>query len=132
MVHNSRGGYQPPATWRFQRARLKGIQFRRNVGGDTHIAPPGWIYVRARLNGEMSIYLVPFNIQGGSDGFRVDVGIDPYIKTIRAFHSAYSSISVRGERLAAAPTGEACHPTGGRVAGQVPGRVQNFTLTYKI
>ena len=34
-----RGGYQPPATQRFQPSRLNGMHPRRNVGGDAHIAP---------------------------------------------------------------------------------------------
>ena len=38
--------------------------------------------------------------------FRVDVGIDPYIETVHAYHSSYSSISVRCGRLVAAPTGK--------------------------
>ena len=39
--------------------------------------------------------------------FRVDVGIDPYIETIRAFHSTCRVVPVRGGRLVAAPTGAA-------------------------
>ena len=38
-------------------------------------------------------------------GSRVDVGIDPYIETGGTFHSTYRSVSVRGGRLVAAPTG---------------------------
>ena len=38
-------------------------------------------------------------------GLRVDVGIDPYIEAVGAFHSTYSSVSVRFGRLVAAPTG---------------------------
>ena len=57
------------------------------------------------MNGEMLFYLVPFNIQGDSVRVRVDVGIDPYIKTVGASHSSCSSVSVRGGRLVAAPTG---------------------------
>ena len=55
------------------------MQFRRNVGDDAHIVPPGWGYIRALLNGEMLIYPVPFNVQGCRVRVRVDVGIDPYI-----------------------------------------------------
>ena len=38
-------------------------------------------------------------------GLRVDVGIDPYIETVGAYHSSFSSVPVRGGRLVAAPTG---------------------------
>ena len=40
---------------------------------------PRLVYSRARLNGGMLIYHVPFNVPGGFVGLRVDVGIDPYI-----------------------------------------------------
>ena len=38
-------------------------------------------------------------------GVRVDVGIDPYIETIGAFHLTCRVVPVRGGRLVAAPTG---------------------------
>ena len=36
---------------------------------------------------------------------RVDVGIAPYIETIRAFHSTYRSVSEGGGRHGSRPTG---------------------------
>ena len=55
--------------------------------------PARWVSIRARLNGKMSIYPVPFNVQGCRVGLRVDVGIDPYIETIRACHSTYRVVA---------------------------------------
>ena len=99
-----RGGYQPPAPQRFQPSRLNGMHPSGNVGGDAHIAPSGWVHPHARLNGEMSIYPVPFNVQGCRVRVRVDAGIDPYIETIHACHSTHSSVSIGFGRLVAAPT----------------------------
>ena len=41
----------------------------------------------------MLIYPVPFIVQGGYVRVRVDVGIDPYIETVYAYHSTYRSVS---------------------------------------
>ena len=41
----------------------------------------------------MLFYRVPFNVQVCRVGLRVDVGIDPYIETVYAYHSTYSSIA---------------------------------------
>ena len=72
-----RGGYQPPATPDNASARLNGMHPSVNVGDDAHIVPPGLVNIRARLNGEMLIYPVPFNVQGGSVGLRA-AGSRPY------------------------------------------------------
>ena len=41
-------------------------------------------------------------------------GIDPYIETVGAYHSTYSSVSVPFGRLVAAPTGAlGCMPFNG-------------------
>ena len=58
-----------------------------------------------RLNEEMLIYPVPFNLPVGSVGFGSMEGIDPYIETIGACHSTYSSVSVRFGRLGSRPYG---------------------------
>ena len=77
----------------FQQSLLNGTRFSGNVGDDAHIVPPGWVSIRTPLNGKMVIYLVPFNIQGGSVRLRVDVGIDPYIETFGACHSTYRVVA---------------------------------------
>ena len=41
----------------------------------------------------MSFYPVPFNVQGGFVGLRIDVGIDPYIETVDAYHSSHRVIA---------------------------------------
>ena len=76
-----------------QRPQLNGTRLDRNVGGDAHIAPPRLGLPHTPMNGEMSIYPVPFNVQGGYVGVRVDVGIDPYIETIRAYHSSHRVVA---------------------------------------
>ena len=45
------------------------------------------------MNRGMLIYHVPFNVQGGSVRFRVDVGIDLYIETVHAYHSTYRVVA---------------------------------------
>ena len=76
-----------------------------NVGDDVHIVPPGWVSIRALLNGGMLIYPIPFNVQVCRVRLRVDVGIDPYIETGGACHSTCRSVSEGFGRLVAAPTG---------------------------
>ena len=88
-----RGGYQPPAAPDNISAQVNGMQFSGNVGDDAHIVPPGWVSIRTPMNGEMLIYPVPFIVQGGYVRVRVDVGIDPYIETVYAYHSTYRSVS---------------------------------------
>ena len=56
------------------------------------------------MNGGMLIYPVPFNVQICHVRFRVDVGIAPYIETVRAFHSTCGSVPEGCGRLVAAPT----------------------------
>ena len=46
-----------------------------------------------RLNEEMLIYPVPFNLPVGSVGFGSMEGIDPYIETVGAFHSTYRVVA---------------------------------------
>ena len=72
---------------------MNGSRSDRNVGGDAHIVPPRWVSIRARLNGEMVIYPVPFNVQVCRVRLRVDVGIDPYIETGGAYHSTYRVVT---------------------------------------
>ena len=69
--------------------------------------PARWVSIRTPMNGEMSIYPVPFNVQVCRVGVRVDVGIDPYIETIHACHSTHRVIAWGCGRLVAAPTGGA-------------------------
>ena len=50
-------------------------------------------FTRHPVEWENVDYPIPFNVQGGSVGFRVDVGIDPYIETVGASHSSYRVVA---------------------------------------
>ena len=50
-------------------------------------------YIRAPMNGWNVIYPVPFNVQVCHVRFRVDVGIDPYVETVHAYHSTYRVVA---------------------------------------
>ena len=101
----------PPETPDNAGTRLNGMQFRRNVGGDAHIDPPTYVYPRTPMNGTHTVgaatsrpprTVLTFPVEWGNvilprpiqhtGWLRVDVGIDPYIETIRACHSTFSPI----------------------------------------
>ena len=86
----------PPVEWNAVQTECRGRCPHR---------PARWVYIRAPMNGGMLIFPVPFNVPGCRVRFRVDVGIDPYIETVHAYHSTCSPVAGDFGRLVAAPTG---------------------------
>ena len=84
-----------PVEWNAPQRECRGRCPHRPAQVGFHPRPVEW---------KMLIYPVPFNVQGGCVRVRVDVGIDPYIETIRASHSSCRVVAWGCGRLVAAPT----------------------------